>query len=111
VDGAVTLRHELNYTAANWKNWLEFLQLYLSMEEWFHDARPKEEVHRAGTDDLQRYFPRPAESHGYNIPKMHGLSKMMEYISLFGSAMNFYGGPGEASHKSFVKAPGLKTQR
>ena len=25
--------------------------------------------------------------------------------------MNFYSGPGEASHKSFVKAPGIKTQR
>ena len=30
---------------------------------------------------------------------------------LFGSAINFYGGPGEASHKTFVKAPGLKTQQ
>ena len=25
--------------------------------------------------------------------------------------MNFYSGPGEASHKQFVKAPGMKTQR
>ena len=50
-------------------------------------------------------------SQGYNIPKMHALAKMIDYIVLFGSAMNFYGGPGEASHKSFVKAPGLKTQR
>ena len=30
-------------------------------------------------------------------------------MCLFGSAINFYGGPGEASHKSFVKAPGKKT--
>ena len=30
---------------------------------------------------------------------------------LFGSAMNFFGGPGEAAHKVFVKAPGQKTQR
>jgi len=30
---------------------------------------------------------------------------------LYGSAMNFFGGPGEASHKYFVKAPGQKTQR
>ena len=42
---------------------------------------------------------------------MHGLSKMIEYMTMFGSAINFYGGPGEAWHKSFVKAPGLKTQR
>lgn len=25
--------------------------------------------------------------------------------------MNFFGGPGESSHKQFVKSPGLKTQR
>ncbi len=29
----------------------------------------------------------------------------------YGSAINFYGGPGEAAHKYFVKAPGQKTQR
>jgi len=29
----------------------------------------------------------------------------------FGSAINFYGGPGEAFHKSFVKAPEMMTQR
>jgi hypothetical protein len=27
---------------------------------------------------------------------------------LYGSAMNFYGGPGEANHKIFVKATGQK---
>ena len=42
---------------------------------------------------------------------MHALAKMPDYICQFGSGMNFYGGPGEASHKQFVKAPGLKTQR
>ncbi len=30
---------------------------------------------------------------------------------LFGSAINFFGGPGEAAHKVLVKAPGQKTQR
>ncbi len=29
----------------------------------------------------------------------------------YGSAMNFFGGPGEVAHKFFMKAPGLKTQR
>ena len=48
---------------------------------------------------------------GYNIPKLHGLTKVQYYMCLFGIAINFYGGPGEASHKSFVKAPGTKTQR
>ena len=60
VDGAVVLQHELNYTAAHWRQWLELLKLYLAMEEWFHDARPKEEVRRARPavsmvmEDIQR---------------------------------------------------------
>ncbi len=39
------------------------------------------------------------------------MTKMQSYIKLFGSGMNFYGGPGEAAHKTFVKAAGQKTQR
>ena len=39
------------------------------------------------------------------------MTKFVEYMMLYGSAMNFYGGPGEANHKIFVKAAGLKTQR
>ncbi len=39
------------------------------------------------------------------------MTKMQSYIKLFGSGLNFYGGPGEAAHKSFVKSAGQKTQR
>jgi len=39
------------------------------------------------------------------------MTKMVFYIQRYGSAINFYGGTGESSHKFFVKAPGLKTQR
>jgi hypothetical protein len=42
---------------------------------------------------------------------MHGMTKMQSYIKLFGSGMNFYGGPGEAAHKTFVKSAGQKTQQ
>ncbi len=81
------------------------------------NSRPKHEVQNArvavGTviKSLTEFFPRKRDSHGYNIPKLHGLTKVQYYMCLFGSAINFYGGPGEASHKSFVKAPGTKTQR
>ena len=30
---------------------------------------------------------------------------------LFGSGINFYGGPGESAHKQFIKIPGQRTQR
>ncbi len=39
------------------------------------------------------------------------MTKMQSYIKLFGSGMNFYGGPGEAVHKIFAKSAGQKTQR
>ena len=39
------------------------------------------------------------------------MTKFVEYMMLYGSAMNFYGGPGEANHKIFVKAAGQKTQQ
>jgi len=60
---------------------------------------------------LQQLFPREEASNQYNIPKYHVMTKFQYYIMLFGSAMNFFGGPGEAAHKVFVKVPGQKTQR
>ena len=36
---------------------------------------------------------------------------MQFYIQLFGSGMNFFVGPGESHHKTFVKVPGQQTQR
>ncbi len=39
------------------------------------------------------------------------MTKMQEYMKLFGSGINFYGGPGESAHKTFVKMAGQKTQR
>ncbi len=59
---------------------------------------------------MQRFFPRGDRSNGYCIPKVHGITKIQEYIKLFGSGMNFYGGPSEAAHKTFVKSAGQKTQ-
>jgi len=86
------------------------------MEEWFHDSNDKNEVKQARNEIakvlrmLQQLFPRPSKTNGYNIPKMHGITKMQDYIKLFGSGINFYGGPGELAHKQFIKIPGQKTQ-
>jgi hypothetical protein len=94
-----------------------FLKSYLAMEEWFHDSNDKDEVHNSSdkiakvVTSLQFCFPRSDRTNGYSIPKMHGMTKMQSYIKLFGSGMNFYGGPGEAAHKTFVKSAGYKTQR
>jgi len=87
------------------------------MEEWFHDSNDKHEV-RCARDEiskvllsLQKFFPRKDNTNGYNLPKMHGMTKMQEYITMFGSGMNFFGGPGESAHKQFIKIPGQRTQR
>ena len=117
IDGSTTLQKSLKFSASKWKRWIKFLKLYLSMEEWFHDRNEKEEVILARPliakvlTMLQQLFPREDASNQYNIPKMHAMTKLQSYIMLFGSAMNFFGGPGEAAHKVFVKAPGQKTQR
>ena len=117
VDGSRILQNGLGYSSTRWKKWVRLLKLYLCLSEWLHDSRPKYEVENSRIaigeviKGVQHFFPRKAASHGYNIPKMHALAKIVDYICEFGSAINFYSGPGEASHKSFVKAPGRKTQR
>ena len=103
--GKEILQHELNYTQQQWSQWLELLKIYLAMGEWIHDARPKKEVCRSKgailvvIKGIQHFFPRSNYSHGYNLPKMHALAKMPDYICEFGTGMNFYSGPVEASHK------------
>jgi len=93
-----------------------FIMLYLSMEEWMHSVNTKVKVVAAQKliaqilRMLKKIFPRRT-GNGYNIPKFHGLAKILDYIRLFGSAINFFGGPGESHHKYFVKAPGDNTQR
>ena len=41
---------------------------------------------------------------------MHGITKMQEYMKLFGSGINFYGRPGESAHKQFFKIPGQSAE-
>ena len=115
--GSSILQRSLSYSGQKWKRFVEFIKLYLAMEEWFHDANKKEEVRAARVEIakvlqmLQQLFPQPTKTNGYNIPKMHGMTKMQLYIKLFGSGIDFYGGPGESTHKQFIKIPGQWTQR
>ncbi len=108
------LKSALNQSDGSWKKFIRFLQMYLAMEEWFHDHNNKEEVRQSRDEiakvftSLQKFFPRKDNSNGYRIPKMHGMTKMQEHMKLFGSAMIFYSGPGEAAHKTFVKSAGQK---
>ncbi len=86
------------------------------MEEWFHVSIDKDEDNSSRgaiskvLTSLQKFFPRSEHTNGYRLPKMHGMTEMQSYIKRFGSGMNFYGGPVEAAHKTFVKSAGQKTQ-
>jgi hypothetical protein len=86
------------------------------MEEWFHNSNDKVEIDYTKPligevlQTLQALFPREDKTNGYCIPKMHKMTNFQPYMKRYGSAINFYGGPGEAAHKFFVKAPGQKTQ-
>ncbi len=64
-----------------------------------------------GTLIITTFFPRNTNNNGYNLLKMHGTTKMQEYMMLFGSGIFFYGGPGESAHKQFIKIPGQRTQQ
>jgi hypothetical protein len=87
------------------------------MEEWFHNSNNKVEVDNVKPlfgkvlQTLQALFPREDKTNGFCIPKMHGMKKIQAYMKRYGRAINFYGGPGEAAHKFFVKVPGQKTHR
>ena len=86
------------------------------MEAWFHATVPKVKVRAARKligqviDTMQECFPRRT-GQGWNVPKVHGLSKIQTYMCLFGSGINFYGGTGESNHKVFVKDAGANTQK
>jgi hypothetical protein len=48
---------------------------------------------------------------GWAVSKFHGVTKFVNYMKLFGNAINFYGGIGECNHKTFVKRTGANTQK
>jgi hypothetical protein len=104
------------------KDFIKCIKLYLSLEEWMHTTIPKVEIEASRTlvseivTLIQKCFPRTDENgaeigQGWKFPKMHALTKFIDYMILFGSAINFFGGVGECNHKKFVKDTGCNTQK
>jgi hypothetical protein len=66
------------------------------MEEWFYDSNNKLEVINTQPQiakvlqSLQQFFQKNTSTNGYNLPKMHGITKMQEYMMLFGSGIKFF---------------------
>ena len=104
------------------KDFIKCIKLYLSFKEWIHSTNPKVEVESSRTvisqlvKLIQNSFPRTDNNgseigQGWKFPKMHALTKFVDYMILFGSAINFFGGIGECNHKKFVKDTGCNTQK
>jgi hypothetical protein len=116
TSGSCVMKRSLSFSDIKWKQYIEFLKLYLCMKEWFHDSNNKLEVINTQPQiakvlqSIQQFFPRNSNTNGYNLPKMHGITKMQEYMTLFGTGISFYGGPGESAHKEFIKIPGQRTK-
>jgi hypothetical protein len=117
TNGSCVMKKSLSLSDTKWKQSIEFLKLYLGMEEWSHDSNNKVEVINARPQiakvlwSLQHFFPRNSNPNGYKLPKMHGITNMQEYMMLFGSGINFHGEPGKSAHKQFIKITGQRTQQ
>jgi hypothetical protein len=44
TNGSRVIKRSLKYSDTKWNQYIEFLKLYLCMEEWFHDSNNKLEV-------------------------------------------------------------------
>jgi hypothetical protein len=79
TNGSRIIKRSLKYSDTKWKQYIKFLKLYLSMEEWFHDSNNKVEVINAQPQiakvlqSLQHFFQRNTNTNGYNLLKMHGI--------------------------------------
>eukprot|EP00956_Cyclotella_meneghiniana_P020613 scaffold36604_cov62-Cyclotella_meneghiniana.AAC.1 len=83
---------------------------------WLHSTNPKNEVEHAlpavydTLRDIKTFFDRE-KGNNWDIPKFHGAIQICECIPYHGSARNQYGGPGEESHKTWLKDPSVRTRR
>jgi hypothetical protein len=103
-----------------YSKFIETIILTLSFEKWLHDENLKSEVDDAGPwvaklkELIKEHLDKESiekKGNGWDTPKFHAMSKFLYYISLFGCATNFFGGPCESALKKIIKNPGNNTQR
>jgi hypothetical protein len=79
-NGSCVMKRSIRLSDTKWKQYIEFLKLYLGMEGWFHDSNNKNEVINARPqiakvlELVQHFLPRNTNTNGYNLPKMHGMT-------------------------------------
>ena len=118
--GATLMKKNLEKHKIPYGPFLKTLKLCLAYEKWIHDVNPKQDVAKASkwVSKLKRMIKKHlnrtkicCNGNGWNIPKFHGLSKFIFYMTVYGCGANFFGGPCESALKKFVKYTGFNTQR
>jgi hypothetical protein len=125
VQGGKLLKQKLVTAIAdreiNHSKFIETILLCLAFEKWLHEERSKDEMDNAHgwvvrlkqliLDHLDKFALNDGSGNGWHTPKFHALSKFIFYISIYGCATNFFGGPCESALKKFIKNPAMNTQR
>lgn len=94
------------------------IQRILAIRQWLLSPHSKpvtelpavQAIIATAIDELKHCFPRTTGNE-WNMPKVHGFTKFIEYIKRFGLARNFFGGDGESFLKDFLKKPAGNTQK
>ena len=90
------------------RKWRDCIKLQLSFDKWVHDHNPINDVQHAQPivskmiGRIKECFPRNT-GNGWNLPKMHILSRMIPNMLRFGAAEVFSGQHGERFLMSAVK--------
>jgi len=98
------------------KEYRDTIKLILGFERWINEPIPMEDIEPAIAlvgvmiDGIKKCFPR-LDGNGWDLPKVHGLAKMIYYVCKFGMAKNFSGSQGESALKHIVKNHADQTQR
>ena len=96
--------------------WRDCIKLQLSFDKWVHDHNPINDVQNAQPivskmiGRIKECFPRNT-GNGWNIPKMHILSRMIPNMLRFGAAEVFSGQHGERFLMSAVKDVATNTRK
>ena len=98
------------------RKWRDCIKLQLSFDKWVHDHNPINDVQNAQPivskmiGRIKECFPRNT-GHGWNLPTMHILSRMIPNMLRFDAAEVFSGQHGEQFLMSAVKDVATNTRK
>jgi hypothetical protein len=101
------------------KKFRDLFEMMLCFEAWYKlDKVPKSAIDSGASEKMTRAAIRQfvetvdrQEGNGMDLPKTHAPLHSDRFKLMFGSEQNANTGPGESSHKDFLKKPAKLTQR